>query len=172
MAATILGQNGDGSFNVQHYWVTAGGETITLKRAVLIHKPFQQMIWRSWQCLWGHYRSDISGGTGKFKNATGYLDYFGIAPFSSEYARPALSRGGLLRTLSADAQRTTGHKVLHGEMHRHDTYAILAVRPQHWPWVCVLERGRAMGLDFAGSSPPLSRRVDLLAGSVTQAIHQ
>ena len=25
VAATILGQNGDGSFNVQHYWVTAGG---------------------------------------------------------------------------------------------------------------------------------------------------
>ena len=30
VAATILGQNGDGSFNVQHYWVTAGGDTITL----------------------------------------------------------------------------------------------------------------------------------------------
>jgi hypothetical protein len=30
---------------------------------------------------WGHYRSDITGGTGKFKNATGYLDYFGIADF-------------------------------------------------------------------------------------------
>jgi hypothetical protein len=37
VAATILGQNGDGS--------------------------------------------DITGGTGKFKNATGYLDYFGMADF-------------------------------------------------------------------------------------------
>ena len=31
VAATILGQNSDGSYNVQHYWVTAGGETITLQ---------------------------------------------------------------------------------------------------------------------------------------------
>ena len=35
LAATILGQNSNGSYNVQHYWVTAGGETITLKKAVL-----------------------------------------------------------------------------------------------------------------------------------------
>ena len=35
VAATILGQNSNGTFNVQHYWVTAAGETITLKVAVL-----------------------------------------------------------------------------------------------------------------------------------------
>ena len=45
------------------------------------------------------------------------------------------------------------------------TPATLAVglRPGAW---------RAMGLDFACSSPPFSRRVDLRARSVTQAIHQ
>src|ERR1700682_5374698 len=36
VAATILGQNADGTFNVQHYWVTASGETIKLKVAVLV----------------------------------------------------------------------------------------------------------------------------------------
>ena len=80
VAATILGQNGDGSFNVQHYWVTAGGETITLKRAVL-SPTFPTSDMEIVAVPWGHYRSDISGGTGKFKNATGYLDYFGIADF-------------------------------------------------------------------------------------------
>ena len=35
VAATILGQNSNGSYNVQHYWVTAAGDTITLKVAVL-----------------------------------------------------------------------------------------------------------------------------------------
>lgn len=33
---------------------------------------------------WGHYRSDINGGTGKFANATGYLDYFGLADFNAK----------------------------------------------------------------------------------------
>lgn len=80
VAATILGQNGDGSFNVQHYWVTAGGETITLKRAVLF-PTFPTSDAGIVAVPWGHYRSDITGGTGKFNNATGYLDYFGIADF-------------------------------------------------------------------------------------------
>jgi hypothetical protein len=28
---------------------------------------------------WGHYGSDIAGGTGKFKDATDFIDYFGMA---------------------------------------------------------------------------------------------
>jgi hypothetical protein len=80
VAATILGQNSNGSFNVQHYWVTAAGDTITLKVAVLI--PTYPTSDKSIVAVpWGNYRSDISGGTGKFNNATGYLDYFGIADF-------------------------------------------------------------------------------------------
>ena len=80
VAATILGQNSDGSYNVQQYWVTAAGDTITLKLAVLI--PTYPTSDKAIVAVpWGHYRSDISGGTGKFNNATGYLDYFGIADF-------------------------------------------------------------------------------------------
>jgi hypothetical protein len=80
VAATILGQNGDGSYNVQHYWVTAAGDTITLKVAVL-HPTYPTNDLGIVSVLWGAYRSEINGGTGKFKNATGYLDYFGLADF-------------------------------------------------------------------------------------------
>jgi hypothetical protein len=80
VAATILGQNSNGSYNVQHYWVTTAGDTIKLKVAVLIptyptNDPAVVAV------PWGNYRSYISGGTGKFSHATGYLDYFGIADF-------------------------------------------------------------------------------------------
>jgi hypothetical protein len=80
LAATILGQNSNGSYNVQHYWVTAAGETITLKKAVLTptyptNDPGIVAV------PWGNYRSYISGGTGKFEGARGYLDYFGMADF-------------------------------------------------------------------------------------------
>lgn len=81
VAATILGQNANGTYNVQHYWVTAAGDTITLKVAVLTPtyptgNPAIVAV------PWGNYRSAISGGTGKFANATGYLDYFGMADFT------------------------------------------------------------------------------------------
>src|SRR5215469_17987651 len=35
VAATIKGQDSEGNYLVQHYWVTSAGETITLKQAVL-----------------------------------------------------------------------------------------------------------------------------------------
>ena len=80
VAATILGQNADGSFNVQHYYVTASGDTITVKIAVLA--PTYPTGDKNIVAVpWGHYRSAISGGTGKFADATGYLDYFGMADF-------------------------------------------------------------------------------------------
>ena len=80
LAATILGQNSNGTFNVQHYWVTSAGETITLQKAVLTptyptNDPGIVAV------PWGNYRSNITGGTGKFERATGYLDYFGMADF-------------------------------------------------------------------------------------------
>ena len=80
LAATILGQNSNGTYNVQHYWVTAAGETITLKKAVLTptyptNDPGIVAV------PWGNYRSYISGGTGKFEGASGYPDYFGMADF-------------------------------------------------------------------------------------------
>lgn len=80
VAATILGQNSNGTFNVQHYWVTAAGDTITLKKAVLI-PTYPTSDTGIVAVPWGNYRSYITGGTGKFNHATGYLDYFGIADF-------------------------------------------------------------------------------------------
>ncbi len=81
VAATILGQNSDGTFNVQHYWVTSGAETIKLRVAVL--SPTYPTNDRGIVAVpWGHYRSDIAGGTGKFKDATGFIDYFGMADFN------------------------------------------------------------------------------------------
>jgi hypothetical protein len=81
VAATILGQNSNGSYNVQHYWVTAAGDTITLQQAVL--SPTYPTSDKNIVAVpWGNYSSNITGGTGRFKNATGSLDYFGIADFN------------------------------------------------------------------------------------------
>lgn len=79
VAATIKGQDSKGNFLVQHYWVTSSGETITLKEAVLT--PVATSDSNVVAVLWGNYSSDILGGTGKFKNASGRLEYLGIADF-------------------------------------------------------------------------------------------
>jgi hypothetical protein len=79
IAATIKGQDAQGNFLVQHYWVTSAGDTILLKQAVL--KPVATSDPNVVAVLWGNYSSDILGGTGKFKNATGRIEYFGIADF-------------------------------------------------------------------------------------------
>jgi hypothetical protein len=82
VAATIKGQDAQGNFLVQHYWVTNAGDTILLKQAVL--KPVATSDPNVVAVLWGNYSSDILGGTGKFKNATGRIDYFGIADFTEK----------------------------------------------------------------------------------------
>jgi len=79
VAATILGQDAHGNFLVQHYWVTSSGETIVLKEAVLTPTPTSDP--NVVAVLWGNYPVDIIGGTGKFKNATGRLEAFGLADF-------------------------------------------------------------------------------------------
>ena len=81
VAATIIGQNANGTYNVQHYWVTSAGETIKLKVALLT-PTYPTTDLAVVAVPWGNYRSYIAGGTGKFQGATGYLDYFGIADFS------------------------------------------------------------------------------------------
>jgi hypothetical protein len=81
VAATILGQNPNGTFNVQHYWVTSGGDTIKLKVAILT-PTYPTTDPAIVAVPWGNYRSYIAGGTGKFDKSTGYLDYFGIADFN------------------------------------------------------------------------------------------
>ncbi len=81
VAATILGQDGP-NFKLQHYWVTDSGESILF--AVAILKPsYVNGDPSKVAVLWGQYRSDIVGGTGKFDKAAGYLDYFGIADFAA-----------------------------------------------------------------------------------------
>jgi len=80
VAATILGQNSNGSYNVQHYWVTSAGETITMKQAVL-YPTYPTSDPEIVAVPWGNYRVYIEGGTGKFDGATGYIDAFGIADF-------------------------------------------------------------------------------------------
>lgn len=80
VAATIKGQDSNGNFLVQHYWVNAAGESILFKLATL--KPVATSDSNVVAVLWGNYRSAIEGGTGKYKYATGYLDYFGIADFN------------------------------------------------------------------------------------------
>lgn len=80
VAATIKGQDANGNFLVQHYWVNAAGETILFKVATL--KPVGTSDPNVVAVLWGNYSSEIAGGTGKYKNATGKLDYFGIADFN------------------------------------------------------------------------------------------
>lgn len=85
VAAKILGQNADGSYTVQHYWVTAAGDSIIFKPAIL--KPTYPVFtgtvtdYTVVAVPWGHYTSDISGGTGKYDGATGTLSYFGMADF-------------------------------------------------------------------------------------------
>jgi hypothetical protein len=81
VAATILGQNANGTYNVQHYWVTSSGDTIKMKVAVL-SPTYPTSDLAIVAVPWGNYRSYISGGTGKFQGASGYLDYFGIADFN------------------------------------------------------------------------------------------
>lgn len=86
VAAKILGQNSDGSFNVQHSWVTTSGDIILMKVAIL--KPTYPVtngmfIDRTIVGVpWGNYLTEISGGTGRFVGATGTISYFGMADFS------------------------------------------------------------------------------------------
>jgi len=86
VSAQIVGQNSDGTFNVQHYWVTSSGDTILMKVAILhpTYPVFHGLFLdRTIVAVpWGNYSSDISGGTGKFDGATGTINYFGMADFT------------------------------------------------------------------------------------------
>jgi len=83
VSAQILGQNSDGSFNVQHYWVSSQGDVMKFKQAVLYPVypiPGNTAIV---SVPWGNYIAYIiPGGTGKWANATGYITTFGMAYFN------------------------------------------------------------------------------------------
>jgi len=83
VAANIVSSTST-TYTLQHYWVTASGDSIIFKPAVLT--PTYPVTGDSAIVAvpWGNYRSYINGGTGKFMNATGYLDYFGMADFGQD----------------------------------------------------------------------------------------
>lgn len=80
VGATILGQDNQGRFIVQHYWVTSTGDTITFGQALLT--PVATSKAGVVAVLWGNYKSPIVGGTGKFAHSKGLLEYFGLADFN------------------------------------------------------------------------------------------
>jgi len=81
VAANIVSANADGTYTLQHYWVTATGATILFKPAIL-HPTYPTGDTNIVAVPWGHYSSDISGGTQKYAGATGTINYFGMADFS------------------------------------------------------------------------------------------
>jgi hypothetical protein len=78
IAAKIVSVNSDGTFTVKHTWITENGDILNLSLSIL--KPAYPFPDNPAVVAvpWGHYSSDIKGGTGKFENATGHLEYFGI----------------------------------------------------------------------------------------------
>jgi len=81
-----------------HYWITAAGDTINFKDALLNADPTDFLENGTVVAVrWGHYRSVISGGTGKFQGVTGYLDYFGLADFNA--TDPGTNQSGLTLVL-------------------------------------------------------------------------
>jgi hypothetical protein len=80
VAANIVSSTST-TYTLQHYWVTASGDSILFAQAVLTPTYPVPTDLAIVAVPWGNYRSNINGGTGKFKNATGYLDYFGMADF-------------------------------------------------------------------------------------------
>jgi len=86
VAATITGQDSTG-YLVQHYWVTATGDTIKFDVAHLkpsaVKPPGAPVPAADLVAVrWGDYIAHIVGGTGKYAKATGSLDTFGLADFT------------------------------------------------------------------------------------------
>jgi hypothetical protein len=84
VAATIIASSTEG-LTIQHYWVTEEGDTITFKPALLKPIPLGDPAGSMVAVLYDNYKSEISGGTGKFKNATGVLKYLGAADFKENH---------------------------------------------------------------------------------------
>jgi len=81
VAAKIVSVNTDGTYTLQHFWVTTTGATILFKPAIL-HPTYPTSDQNIVAVPWGHYSSDISGGTQRFDGATGTINYFGMADFN------------------------------------------------------------------------------------------
>jgi hypothetical protein len=83
LAGSVAAEPFTSGVGYYHYWVTTTGDTIYFKDALLNAAPSDFLQGGTVVAVrWGHYRSVINGGTGGFKGATGYLDYFGLADFN------------------------------------------------------------------------------------------
>jgi hypothetical protein len=84
LAGSVAAEPLTNEVGYHHNWVTTSGDTIYFKDA-LLHADAEDLLdgGSVVAVRWGHYRSDIIGGTGKFQNATGHLDYFGLADFNT-----------------------------------------------------------------------------------------
>jgi hypothetical protein len=72
------GPNGTTVFTVHHFWVTEAGDTIFVEPAQLTAVPVAPGLFAVVT-----YPISISGGTGKFKGATGKLKIIGEADFNA-----------------------------------------------------------------------------------------
>jgi hypothetical protein len=81
VAAKIVSVNPNGTYTLQHYWVTTSGDTILFKPAIL-NPTYPTKDQNIVAVPWGNYSSDISGGTGVFAGASGTINYFGMADFN------------------------------------------------------------------------------------------
>lgn len=85
LAGSVVAEPLKNAIGFRHFWVTSSGDTINFKDAVLqADKSDFLDDGKVVVVRWGHYRSEIDGGTGKFEGATGYLDYFGLADFNAK----------------------------------------------------------------------------------------
>jgi hypothetical protein len=72
------GMNGTTVFSVHHFWVTDAGDTIFVAPAQLTAFPVTPGLFAVVT-----YPISISGGTGKFKGATGKINAIGEADFNA-----------------------------------------------------------------------------------------
>ena len=83
LAGSVAAEPLSGAVGYHHYWVTSTGDSIYFADA-LLHADAEDALDGGTVIAvrWGHYGSDIIGGTGKFEGAKGHLDYFGLVDFN------------------------------------------------------------------------------------------
>jgi hypothetical protein len=72
------GDYGTTVFSVEHYWVTDAGDTIFVAPAELTAFPVSPGLFAVVT-----YPASITGGTGRFKNAKGNINFIGEANFNT-----------------------------------------------------------------------------------------
>ena len=87
-------------FTVQHYWVTDKGEVIMCKPALATADTTsdQNVV----AITYDNYVATITGGTGRFANATGTVKFTGTVDFKESHQRPPLLRAAVARPPPSD----------------------------------------------------------------------